>query len=132
MRTKKERRGKRLDRKTAMLIGTGIGAIIILGLCIITAAVTGAGKIAEKEIVTFAVFAMAVGSFSAAFASAKISDIRIGIFTSLALVTMRIITGIFSGGRVFENTSILTIVAMLICGCLGAAIGGHRAKRRKF
>lgn len=132
MRKKGERRGKKLDKRGAMLTGLGVGAAIILCLCLASATMLSSGKIPEEEITLFAVAAMLVGVFFGAFTTAKASDLRHGFFTGVIFCSLRIIAGAFSDGRVFGKTTMITLIFMLVCGSAGALAGGRKTKRRRI
>ena len=128
---KKERRRRRPGRKESLLAGVGVGSFITVGLCLIIAAAISSEKISENDAGLFAVAAMAIGTFFGSLIAAKIADIKLGLTVCAIFTAVRIIVGAFSDGRMFGKTAIVTLVFMIICGFVGAAIGGRRVKRRR-
>ena len=131
MQKKNDRRGKRQWKRSAALIGLGIGIIVLIGMCLITSMLVLSDKLSENEIVTFAILAMSISGFAAALISAKLLDAKAGLLTAVMFIAVRFLAGVFSGEQLFGKVTIITIFAMLICGLGGAALGGRRTKRRR-
>ena len=129
---KKEKRGRRPGRKEALLAGLGIGVLLILGLCLIIAALVSSEKIPENESAFFAVAVMSAGVFFGSLAASKIADVKLGLIVCAIFAAVRILAGAFSDGRLFGKTTIVTLIFMIVCGLAGSALGGRRVKRRKL